>query len=64
MIRRRTLADRASVAGMQGGAIEHLTRQTAVLVNLLFELRVLQEGCLGLLLPRGGESRLSAAVGL
>ena len=51
LIGRCTLADRALIAGMRGRAIEHLARQAAVLINLLLELRVLQRGCLWLLLP-------------
>ena len=51
LIGRCTLADRALIAGMRGRAIEHLARQAAILINLLLELRVLQRGCLWLLLP-------------
>ena len=47
---------------MRGRAIEHLPRQAAILIDLILELRVLQHRCLWLLLPRGGESWLDAAI--
>ena len=62
LIGRRTLADRALITGVRGRAIEHLPRQAAILIDLILELRVLQHRCLWLLLPRGGESRLDAAI--